>query len=172
MPVKKTYSLRLPGAYLGLGVLACQNGSLSEARRLFQIAGRIEPNCPEAYGGQAIVHHQQGDYQAAFEMYLKWLELDGENLTALLGLFQTSRQMGTFAKIIHYLEIYLAKHPDDGSVLFCLASLYAREGKLSQARQRLREVLAIEPEKAEAQKLLAEVESRLARAPMQEVTDA
>ncbi|MCK4625641.1 MAG: hypothetical protein KAV00_10050, partial [Phycisphaerae bacterium] len=104
------------------------------------------------------IHQQRAEYAKAFDMYLKCLELDTDNLVALLGLFQTSCKMENFSQIIHYLEIYLAGHHDDTSVLFCLASLYAKEGRLSDARQAVMEVLALEPNKPEAVELLGELE--------------
>lgn len=147
--------------YVALGTIALQTGELLEARKFFGIAAAIDPRCAEAYGGLAMVHQQRQDYAAAFEMYLKCLEIDGDNLVALLGLFQTSCRMGTFAKIIHFLESYLVKHPGDTAVLFCLATLYARDGKLPEARQALRSVLAAEPDKAEAAEMLAKVQKAL-----------
>ena len=151
------------GAYVSLGVLAVQDGKFDEARRAFDIARHLDPACPEAYGGLAMVFHESGELPAAFEMYLKCLELDTDNLLALLGLFQTSCQMGTFEQIIHYLEVYLRTHSDDTAVLFCLATLHAREGKLQRAGKTLRDVLEIEPDNIEAAKLLAQVTKNLAR---------
>lgn len=157
------------GPYVGMGVLGIQTGRLGEAEQAFQTAAAKEPRCAEAYGGLAMVRQQRQDYPGAFDMYLKCLELDADNLIALLGLFQTSCQMGTFAKVIHYLELYLDRHPGDSSVQFCLASLYAREGRLQQAEDALLSVLTLEPDKAEAQQLLREVRSELTSAGTQEV---
>jgi hypothetical protein len=70
--------------------------------------------------------------------------------------------MGTFGKIIHFLEVYLDRHPGDTSVLFCLASLYVKEDDLRRARELLLDVLALEPGKPEAAELLHDVEARLA----------
>ena len=95
-------------------------------------------------------------------MHLKCLELDADNLVALLGLFQASVRMGTFAKVIRYLEIYLDRHPGDVAVLFCLATLYARDGRLEEAREALLSVLALEPDKKEAVELLRQVRAGLA----------
>jgi len=148
--------------YVGLGVAAIQLDRLDEAESAFQAAARREPDCAEAYGGLAMVKQRRRDYPGAFDMHLKCLQLDTDNLVALLGLFQTSCQMGTFAKVIHYLEIYLDKHPGDTSVLFCLATLYAREGQLEHARECALSVLALEPGKPEAEQLLREVDRQLA----------
>ena len=141
-----------------------QAGQLEQAQRFFETARDLQPECGEAYGGLAIIHQKRLDHSAAFEMYLKCLELDTDNFMALLGLFQTSCEMGTFSKIIHYLEVYLIRNPADTSVLFCLATLYAREGRLHEARRATLEILAHEPDKEGAAELLAELDDALAGA--------
>ena len=151
-----------PGPYVGLGTVYLQAGLLAEADWAFRVARRLAPACAEALGGLAMTHQRRREYPAAFEMYLKCLELDTDNLVALLGLFQTSCQMGTFAMITRYLERYLQMPPGDATVLFCLATLYAREGKLRPAREALARALEIEPEKREAAHLLSVVDGRLA----------
>ena len=146
------------GPYVGLGAIAMQQGQLTEAIASFNLALNMDDASAQAYGGLAMAYQQLKQYPRAQQMYLKCLELDSDNLIALLGLFQTSCQMGTFARIIYYLELYLAAHPDDTAVLFCLATLYAREGELAKARQALVTVLALEPDKPEASQLLAQVQ--------------
>lgn len=153
-----------PGPFVGLGVLAIQSGRLDEAEQAFQTAARIQPSSAEAYGGLAMIRQQCRHYAAAFDMYLKCLELDSDNLVALLGLFQTSCQMGTFARVIHYLELYLDRHPGDTAVQFCLATLYAREGRLDEAEAALLTVLTLEPDKPEAEQLLEQVRQAMAPA--------
>jgi len=152
-----------PEPHVGLGTVALQAGDVDAARAAFEQALQCDDKCADAYGGLAMVFQQQQAYEEAFDMYLRCLELEGDNLVALLGLFQTSCQMGTFAKVIHYLELYLDQHPGDTSVLFCLATLYAREGQLSKARDILLNVLALEPDKTEAGQLLAEVQDVMAQ---------
>ncbi|MBN1554468.1 MAG: tetratricopeptide repeat protein [Phycisphaerae bacterium] len=150
-----------PEPFVGLGVVAMQTGRTADALRAFQTARLMDARCAEAWAGTAMIYQERQKYPQAFEMYLRCLEIDSTNLMALLGLFQTSCQMGTFFKIIHYLEQYLETHPDDQAVLFCLASLYARDGQPIQAKQALLTVLANEPKKPEALALLREVEEQL-----------
>jgi tetratricopeptide (TPR) repeat protein len=147
--------------HVKLGTLAAREGKLDRAQACFETARRMDPQCADAYGGLAMVCQQRGEYAPAFDLYLQCLEKDVDNLIALLGLFQTSCQMGTFGKIIHFLEIYLAKHPADVSVEFCLASLYVKEGKLAQARDALGHLLSLEPGKEEARELLEDVQRDL-----------
>lgn len=149
------------GPYVGLGVVGIETESLDDARAAFEVARKLDSACAEAYAGLAMVHQKRKDYQPAFELYLKCLELDTDNLVALLGLFQTSCQKGTFDKITQYLEVYLDRHPGDTSVLFCLATLYAKDGKLAKAADALETILTLEPDKAEATALLENVRRRL-----------
>jgi tetratricopeptide (TPR) repeat protein len=150
-----------PRPYIGLGVVALQRNALDDAEIAFRVACRLDTGCARAYAGLAMVAQQKADYRQAFEMYLKCLELDGDNLTALLGLFQTSCQMGSFEKIIHYLRLYLDTHPGDTSVMFTLAALYMKDNRLTESRKILRDVLTLQPEHKEAVKLLEEVEHGL-----------
>jgi tetratricopeptide (TPR) repeat protein len=153
-----------PGPYVGLGVVALQKNLLDDAEIAFRVACRLDANCAKAYAGLAMVAQQRADHEQAFEMYLKCLELDTDNLTALLGLFQTSCQMGSFEKIIHYLEMYLKMHPGDTSVMFSLAALYIKDGQLEQSKKVLLDILTLDGSHKDAANLLEEVEHSLARA--------
>lgn len=149
--------------YIGIGTIALRKKRLEEARLAFRVARRLDPKCAKAYEGLGMIARQNGSYEQAFEMYLKCLELDTNNLAALLGLFQTSMQMGSFAKIIHYLEIYLNMHPDDGAVMFTLATLYVKENRLEKSKAMLLKILSITPDNQDAVNLLEEVEQNLNR---------
>ncbi|MHC4125239.1 MAG: tetratricopeptide repeat protein, partial [Planctomycetota bacterium] len=152
-----------PGPYIGLGVVDFQKDLLDDAEIAFRVACRLAPDCSRAYTGLAMVAQKKTDYEKAFEMYLKSLESDTDNLTALLGLFQTSCQMGSFAKVIHYLKVYLSMHPDDCSVMFSLAALYVKEGCFEQSRKILLDILTLDPGNEDATNLLEEVDRNLAQ---------
>ncbi len=150
-----------PAPYVGLGVVALQQDRLDDAEIAFRVACRLDPASAKGHAGLALVFQQRKDYHKAFELYMKSLELDCDNITALLGLFQTSRQMGSFGKVIYYLETYLNMHPGDTSVMFSLAALYMKEGRLDQAKRLLLDIAALDPANQEAAKLLEEVEHGL-----------
>lgn len=158
-----------PGPYIGLGVAALQKDQLDDAEIAFRVACRLAPDCAKAYTGLAMVAQQKHDYEKAFELYMKSLEFDGDNITALLGLFQTSCQMGSFAKVIHYLEVYLDMHPGDVSVMFSLAALYMKDGRLEQAKRMLLDLLVLDPNNNDAVNLLEEVEHNIAQTNKQEI---
>jgi len=152
------------GPYVGLGVVALQKNLLDDAEIAFRVACRLNANCAKAYAGFAMVAQQRADYKQAFEMYLKSLELDTDNLIALLGLFQASCQMGSFAKVIYYLEMYLNMHPGDTSVMFPLAALYMKDGKFEESKNILLDLLSLDENHKDAANLLEEVEHSLAQA--------
>jgi tetratricopeptide (TPR) repeat protein len=158
-----------PRPYVGLGVLALQKNMLDDAEIAFRVACRLDGNCSKAYAGLAMVAQQRKDYRQAFDLYLQCLERDGDNMTALLGLFQTSCQMRSFGKIIHYLETYLGVHPGDTSVMFSLAALYIKDGKPEAGRKMLLDIVALNPGHNEAANLLEEVERGFAEAKAAEV---
>lgn len=147
--------------YVGLGTVALAQELFEEAELSFKVARRLKPDCPGAYEGLAVVAQKNGDYELAFEMYLKCLELDTDNLKALLGLFQTSCQMGSFAKVIHYLELYLNGHPEDSSVMFTLAALYMKQDCCEKSRDILHRIIALYPDNTDAADLLEEVQRNL-----------
>jgi len=149
------------GPYVGLGVVALQQNLLDDAEIAFRVACRLNKNCAKAYSGFAMIAQQRADYKQAFEMYLKSLELDTDNLVAILGLFQASCQMGSFAKVIYYLEMYLNMHPGDTSVMFPLAALYMKDGQLEESKNILLNLLVLDENHKDAANLLEEVEHSL-----------
>ena len=152
-----------PDPYVGLGVVALQQNQLDDAEIAFKVACRLDANCAKAYAGLGLTAQQRTDYKQAFEMYLKSLELDTENLIALLGLFQASCQMGSFAHVTHYLNVYLNMHPGDTSVMFPLAALYMKDGRFEESRKVLLDILTLDENHKDAANLLEEVEHSLAQ---------
>jgi tetratricopeptide (TPR) repeat protein len=146
------------GPYLGLGVVALQTNKLEDAEIAFRVACRLDQKCAKAYAGMAMIEQQRKRYSQAFKLYLKCLELESDNFTALLGLFQTSCQMGSFEEIIRYLQIYLDMHPSDTSVMFALSALYMKDGRVTESRKVLKDILALQPEHKDAANLLEEIE--------------
>ena len=150
--------------YVGLGVVSLQNNQLEDAKVAFQVACRLDKKCAKAYSGLGMTAQQENDYHRAFNMYLKSLEFDSENMIGLLGLFQVSCQMGSFEQVTHYLELYLDMHPGDTSVMYPLAALYMKDGKIDESQKILRDILILDPENNEAVNLLEEIEHSIAQA--------
>jgi len=151
-----------PGPYIGLGAASLQRDKLEDAEISFRVACRLDPDCAKAYAGLGMVAQQRRNFPEAFDLYIKSLELDTDNITALLGMFQVSCEMGSFAKVIYYLEVYLEMHPGDMSVMYALAVLYLKDGRAEQARTTLLNLLSLEPNHSDAANLLEEVDHSMA----------
>lgn len=151
------------GPYIGIGVIALQEGNTADAEVAFKVAKRLDPQSSKAYCGLAMIRQNKEQWSESFELYLKSLEIDSDNLTALLGLFQMSCQMGSFSKVIHYLEVYLDMHPGDASVMFCLATLHFKDGRVHEAKEILQSILAQDANNTDVANLLEEVEHTLAQ---------
>lgn len=149
--------------YVGIGVISMQTGQIEDAEAAFSVARHLDPKCSRAYCGLAMISQQRSQWSDAFDLYLKSLEFDGDNLTALLGLFQTSCEMKSFSKVIHYLQVYLEMHPDDTAVMFCLATLYLKDGDAMMSRNILKRITDTDPSNEEALDLLEEVDHVLAQ---------
>ena len=140
--------------HVGLGVLYLNQGLPDDAMSAFKRALECDGTNADALSGVAMVYQHKGNYALAFDWYLKSLEADTDSLVSLLGLFQSACQMGTFEKVIHYLEIYREMHPADTCVLFCLATLYQREGRGDRALDLLERVVLIDPAHQDAAAML------------------
>jgi tetratricopeptide (TPR) repeat protein len=147
--------------YVGLGVIALQKDDIPNAEIAFKVAIRLDGKCAKAWCGLGMVSQAKQQFPSAQEYYLRSLEYDCDNLTALLGLFQSSCQMGSFAKVIHYLEVYLEMHPGDTAVMFCLATLYVKDCRFHEASRLLKDVLVFTSDNSDAVNLLEEVENKL-----------
>jgi Tfp pilus assembly protein PilF len=110
-----------------------------------------------------MICQQNGNMAEAFDLYLRCLDIDSDNMTALLGLFQVSCEMGSFSRVIDYLKVYLNIHPGDVSVMFCLATLYMKDQQVPLAKQLLEDILQLDPKNTDAQDLLEEAEHVLAQ---------
>ncbi len=152
------------GPYVGLGVVAIHKSQIDDAETAFKVACRLDNKCAKAYAGLGLVAQQRGDYKRAFDMFLKCLELDTDNLIGILGLFQTSCQMGSFEQVTHYLELYLNMHPGDVSVMYPLAALYMKDGRLEKSQKVLQDILTLDRNHRDAAYLLEEVEHSMASA--------
>ena len=158
------------GPYVGLGVVALQKNLIDDALTAFKVACRLDNKSAKAYAGLGMVAQQCRDYKRAFDMFLKSLEMDTNNMISLLGLFQTSCQMGSFEKVTYYLETYLNMHPGDVSVMYPLAALYMKDGKLEDSRKVLLDILTLDRNNKDATNLLEEVEHNIAQVRQAEIS--
>lgn len=77
-----------------------------EAIRLYKKALEIAPDFYDAWNNLGGLYGGQGDYQAAYEHYLKARECSPQKPNPVFGLMLTSRDLGNFEECIKWCDIY------------------------------------------------------------------
>ncbi len=144
--------------YVGLGIVSLQQNDLEGAQAAFETACRLDERCERGFCGMGIVYQQKGNCQKALSMYSRCLELDGDDMTALLGLLEISHQTGDLDEIKYFLRQYMARHPHDVAIMLCLASVYLQAEQFAEARQILTDVLILDADNITAVDLIEELD--------------
>ncbi|HPD46262.1 MAG TPA: tetratricopeptide repeat protein [Anaerohalosphaeraceae bacterium] len=147
-----------PQPHIGLGAVALHSGNLEDAQTAFENACRLDGACAKAYCGLAIVNHCRSRAQDACDMYCRCLDIDGDNMTALLGLLDIAAEQRSFEQIKKYLQKYIVRHPDDVAVILALAAVYLHQEQFAAAREVLFDILVHDPHNATASALLEELD--------------
>jgi tetratricopeptide (TPR) repeat protein len=109
------------------------SGDLPNAQKQYESALRQEPTSRDALLGLAMVHTRQNQGAQAASYYLRMLELDPNDSTAVAGL--VSMRSGDAAQNEGRLKAILATNPEAGPALFALGNLYAQQNRWSDAQQ-------------------------------------
>ncbi|KQQ40318.1 hypothetical protein ASF61_05985 [Duganella sp. Leaf126] len=118
----------LENAYQALG-----SGDLVNAQQQYEAALRQDPNSRDALLGMAAVASRQNQGAQASAYYLRLLELDPNDATAVAGLVEL--RGGDAGQNERRLKAILTGNPDAGPVLFALGNLYAQQGRWPEAQQ-------------------------------------
>jgi len=144
--------------YVGLGIVSLQQNDLAGAQAAFETACRLDETCEGGFCGLGIVHQQKGNWQKAMSMYTRCLQLDGDDMTALLGLLETSHRTGDLHEIEYFLRQYLEHYPHDAAIMLCLASVHLQAEQFDAARQILTDVLILDADNITAVDLIEELD--------------
>jgi tetratricopeptide (TPR) repeat protein len=145
-----------PDPYLGLATIAVQRGDLNQALAMYQKADDIASS-DKSMAGIALVSAQQGQEVKAFELYMKALSINPENIVALFGLVQVSHVLGRTAEAIAPLTQYLELSPGKSEVRYALSGCLATCGRKDEAKAHLRTLLEMDPANTSAAELLAQL---------------
>jgi tetratricopeptide (TPR) repeat protein len=138
-----------PRPYTGLARAAGLEGRWEQAQTYFFKALELQPESDEAVSGLGTALLQTGRKVAAWDAFHQALEINPDNQEGLLGLARAAEEPEQLSLASERLERYLATHLVDFPVLFSLAELLARQGKISEAREALGKVLLFQPDHRE-----------------------
>jgi tetratricopeptide (TPR) repeat protein len=122
-------------------------GDLPNAQRQYEAALRQDPNSRDALLGLAMVHTRQTQGAQAASYYLRMLELDPNDATAVAGL--VSMRSGEAAQSEGRLKAILNTNPEAGPVLFALGNLYAQQSRWPEAQQTFFRAYSAAPDNAD-----------------------
>ena len=132
----------LTNAYEALGT-----GDLANAQQQYQAALRQDPNSRDALLGLATVAARQNQGAQASNYYLRLLELDPNDATAVAGLVGMSG--GDTGQNERRLKAILTGNPEAGPVLFALGNLYAQQNRWPEAQQTYFRAYSAAPDNAD-----------------------
>ena len=145
-----------PDPYLGLATIAVHRGELDAAMTLYSKAANIEPN-DKAYAGMGLIQMDREEHDAAFESFLRSLELNPENMIAMTGMIQEAYVVNRIEDALAHLTNALAVNPEQDAVRFSLAGCYISLDRAQEALEQLEIVLENNPEHEEARELYAKI---------------
>ena len=112
---------------------ALNSGDLGNAQQQYETVLRQDANSRDALLGLATVAARQNQGAQASAYYLRLLELDPNDATAVAGL--VSLRGGDASQSERRLKAILASNPDAGPALFALGNLYAQQSRWPEAQQ-------------------------------------
>jgi tetratricopeptide (TPR) repeat protein len=112
---------------------AMNAGDLANAQLQYESALRGDANNRDALLGMATLAARQNNGQQASAYYLRLLELDPNDSTAVAGL--VGLRGGDPGQSERRLKAILGSNPDAGPALFALGNLYAQQSRWAEAQQ-------------------------------------
>ncbi|MQA42809.1 tetratricopeptide repeat protein, partial [Rugamonas aquatica] len=115
------------------GYQALNSGDLAQAQQQYETALRETPTSRDALLGLATLAARKGQADQAAAYYLRLLELDPNDSTAVAGLVGV--RQGDSGQSEAKLRNILNTNPEAAPVLFALGNLQSQQGRWSEAQQ-------------------------------------
>jgi len=146
-----------PAAWFGIGLLRIHQGIYDEAIRVLSRVVESLPDHDKAWCGLAIACRHKGMPEVAMNHCIRALKVNDRNMMAIKLLLELSYEQNRFGEVETILRRYLQQHPANVFILFGLAGIQYKQGKLEEARENLERVLVIQPGFEDAVKLLGRI---------------
>ncbi|MBY0357825.1 MAG: tetratricopeptide repeat protein [Candidatus Obscuribacterales bacterium] len=114
-----------------------EQGQIQSARRLYEQALSLEPNCPDAFNGIGLSHKLSGDYKKAAASYQAALRLKPDHYESLYNLANTHYLSQNYAEAAsYYTRAITVKGAPDAELLASLATVYRDKAKTESGEMR------------------------------------
>jgi tetratricopeptide (TPR) repeat protein len=106
-----------------------------------------EKKAPSAdfYVSVAALQERSGNFNGAVEKYKQALDVDRNNLPALLGLARLYDRQGQLLEATKYYLLAVGKYPNESAAANDLALCYARQKRYDEAVTHLQKAVALQP---------------------------
>jgi tetratricopeptide (TPR) repeat protein len=141
-------------AHNGRGSVLAAKGKVDEAVAEYREALRLKPDHAQTHNNLGNTYYTGGQYDNAFKEYAEAARLAPEMPEAHNGLGAVYAAKGDAAGAIREFEISLRLKPD-ADVFYNVATMHVQAGRTAEARTALQRALAINPQHADAKRLLA-----------------
>lgn len=135
---------------LQTGVDHHRAGRLYEAEKIYREILKENPNEPIALNLLGSIAHQNGQYQAAYSLQSRSLELAPDNMDTRVNLANTLKQLGRFEDAIVLYRQVLQTLPDQSETLNNLGSALLETNQHEEAISCFRKAIQQAPELASA----------------------
>ena len=142
--------------YLKLGELHHRQGDAETASTYFQRAIELNPALADMFIEQGQDAFDAADFQSAIEPLNTHLLLYPEDITATYLLGQSYEALSDTENALRFYERTLALDAARPDVLFKMVHIYREQGTHRQAVDALQNIIALEPDNAEAHFLAAQ----------------
>jgi glycosyltransferase involved in cell wall biosynthesis/Tfp pilus assembly protein PilF len=140
-------------ALCGQGAIAGESERWSEAQGCFERALQAEPSYDVALAGLGLCAMVRNENERALDLYMLALKRNPENYRALYGVLQLGYPLKRYTQIEEVLINYLDLHPGSLDMLYSLAGVLFKQGRLVEAKREVEKILLLEPANARAREL-------------------
>jgi glycosyltransferase involved in cell wall biosynthesis/Tfp pilus assembly protein PilF len=137
----------------GLASHAAAAGAWSDAESLFERALFIDKQSDRALAGLGMCAQWIKDEQRAWDLYMKALALNSENMQALFGIIELGYKMGMLREVETSISNYLELHPANLDLIYALAGCYFAQEKIEEAKLEVEKIRLFEPHNRKAAEL-------------------
>lgn len=147
-------------AMAGLGALELYEDKREEAKHWFNLSLSLDNYNDVAKAGLAYCISIEGKKNDAWRLYIEAIEINPENLNAILGIIDLGYQLKLLPQVEDTLRKYLSFHPADTDILYSLAGCLFAQNRFNEARTELEKILTFNPLHNMSTELLAVIDSR------------
>ena len=146
-------------AWQGLGLLALYREDIKKADISFNKSLDCDPENDKALCGLGMLRLNRDDLEGAVGYFCRSLNANPDNISACKFLLEISYKLEKFVDIEIHLKNYVDFHPGNINMLFGLAGVQYKLGKLEEAIKNLEYILVLDPEHESALTLFEIVKS-------------